>query len=64
MSIMYLFSGDIWSLITYFEFFNWLCIGVAILGMIIWRFKYPEMARPVKVSSAATIGGAFGSLKT
>jgi len=49
MACLFLLSGNIWSLITYFSFFNWLCIGMAILGMIIWRFKYPELERPVKM---------------
>jgi len=49
MSCVFLFAGDIWSLITYFSFFNWLCIGMAIAGMIWWRFKYPDMERPVKM---------------
>nr|CAB3266330.1 large neutral amino acids transporter small subunit 1 [Phallusia mammillata] len=48
MSLLYLVSGDIWSLITYFSFFNWLCVGMAILGLIWWRHKYPELQRPVK----------------
>ena len=48
MTLVYLCAGDIWSLITYFSFFNWLCVGMSILGLIIWRFKYPEMERPVK----------------
>jgi len=50
MSLLYLVSGDIWSLITYFSFFNWLCVGMAILGLIWWRYKYPDIERPVKVS--------------
>jgi len=48
MTLVYLCVGDIWSLITYFSFFNWLCVGMSILGLIIWRFKYPDMKRPVK----------------
>jgi len=48
MTLLYLCVGDIWSLITYFSFFNWLCVGMSILGLIIWRFKYPDMERPVK----------------
>lgn len=49
MSCLFLCAGDIWSLITYFSFFNWLCIGMAIFGMIWWRFKYPDLPRPVKM---------------
>lgn len=49
LSLLYLVSGDIWSLITYFSFFNWLCVGLAIGGLLWWRVKYPEMERPVKM---------------
>uniref|UniRef100_H2YQ49 Amino acid permease/ SLC12A domain-containing protein n=1 Tax=Ciona savignyi TaxID=51511 RepID=H2YQ49_CIOSA len=49
LSLLYLVSGDIWSLITYFSFFNWLCVGMAILGLLHWRYKYPDMERPVKM---------------
>uniref|UniRef100_H2YQ50 Amino acid permease/ SLC12A domain-containing protein n=1 Tax=Ciona savignyi TaxID=51511 RepID=H2YQ50_CIOSA len=42
LSLLYLVSGDIWSLITYFSFFNWLCVGMAILGLLHWRYKYPD----------------------
>lgn len=55
MACLFLLSGNIWSLITYFSFFNWLCIGMAILGMIIWRFKYPELERPVKVTTKSSL---------
>ena len=54
-TLAYIAYGDIWTLINYFNFFNWLCIGVAILGLLIWRYKYPHMERPVKFHIALPI---------
>ncbi|XP_039256729.1 large neutral amino acids transporter small subunit 1-like isoform X2 [Styela clava] len=61
LSLLYLVSGDIWSLITYFSFFNWLCVGLAIFGLIWWRFKYPDMERPVKMPLALPITFALAA---
>ncbi|CAK8682004.1 unnamed protein product [Clavelina lepadiformis] len=55
LSLLYLVAGDIWSLINYFSFFNWLCIGMAILGLLHWRYKYPDLERPVKMHIALPI---------
>uniref|UniRef100_H2Y199 Cationic amino acid transporter C-terminal domain-containing protein n=2 Tax=Ciona intestinalis TaxID=7719 RepID=H2Y199_CIOIN len=61
LSLLYLVSGDIWSLITYFSFFNWLCVGMAILGLLHWRYKYPELERPVKMHIALPITFFFAA---
>ncbi|XP_066289388.1 large neutral amino acids transporter small subunit 1-like [Branchiostoma lanceolatum] len=55
MSLLMLVSGDMFDLINYFSFFNWLCVGIAIIGQIILRVMKPDMPRPVKVHLALPI---------
>ncbi|XP_022256777.1 large neutral amino acids transporter small subunit 2-like isoform X1 [Limulus polyphemus] len=52
LSLVMLTTSDIYTLINYFSFIQWLWVGVAILGMMYLRWKKPDMSRPIKVSLA------------
>ncbi|XP_036407048.1 cystine/glutamate transporter [Megalops cyprinoides] len=49
LTILILFSGDIYSLLNFMSFMRWLFIGVAVVGLIYLRYTRPEMHRPFKV---------------
>ncbi|XP_059170201.1 large neutral amino acids transporter small subunit 1-like [Physella acuta] len=49
LSIVMLISDNIYSLINYLSFTQWLSVGGSIAGMVVLRFTRPEMKRPIKM---------------
>ncbi|VDQ00113.1 unnamed protein product [Trichobilharzia regenti] len=49
-SLSYLLVTDLYSLMTYLGFVQWLAIGVSVAIVIVFRFTRPNVPRPVKVS--------------
>lgn len=43
-------TSDIYTLINYVGFINYLFYGVTVAGQIVLRIKQPDMPRPIKVS--------------
>lgn len=50
-SLVYLMSTDMYSLINYVAFVNWLAIGLSVLALIYFRWSRPDMPRPIKAST-------------
>ncbi|XP_051809259.1 large neutral amino acids transporter small subunit 2 [Acanthochromis polyacanthus] len=49
-TLLMLCTSDIYTLINYAGFINYLFYGVAVAGQIVLRIKEPNMHRPIKVS--------------
>ncbi|XP_074640593.1 large neutral amino acids transporter small subunit 2-like isoform X2 [Tubulanus polymorphus] len=49
-SLIYLCSTDMYALINYVGFVNWLSIGLSVVALLYFRWKRPEMNRPIKVA--------------
>jgi amino acid transporter len=48
LSLVMLVSDDMWKLINYMSFVQWLSVGASIAGLLYLRFKRPDMPRPIK----------------
>jgi len=49
-SLLYLVSTDMYMLINYVSFVNWLAIGLSVVALLYFRYSRPNMQRPIKVS--------------
>ncbi|XP_070612737.1 cystine/glutamate transporter [Erythrolamprus reginae] len=49
ITMIMLFTSDLYSLLNFLSFARWLFIGLAVAGMIYLRYKRPDMLRPFKV---------------
>ncbi|KAF7240591.1 Cystine/glutamate transporter [Varanus komodoensis] len=41
--------GDLYGLLNFYSFSRWFFLGLATLGLILQRYRHPEMPRPFKV---------------
>jgi amino acid transporter len=44
-----LISDDMYALINYMSFVQWLSVGMSVTGLLYLRYKHPEWDRPIKV---------------
>ncbi|KAM6202556.1 large neutral amino acids transporter small subunit 2 [Rhynchocyon petersi] len=49
-TLLMLVTSDIYTLINYVGFINYLFYGVTIAGQIVLRWKQPDMPRPIKIN--------------
>ena len=49
LSILFVFSGDVGTLIDFFSFAIWTFYGLTFLSTIVLRWRRPLMERPFKV---------------
>ncbi|KAL0189255.1 hypothetical protein M9458_016354, partial [Cirrhinus mrigala] len=50
-TLLMLCTSDMYTLINYVGFINYLFYGVTVAGQIVIRVKQPDMHRPIKVSA-------------
>jgi len=48
-SLVYLSSSDMYKLINYSSFVNWLAVGLSVVALLYFRWKRPNAPRPIKV---------------
>jgi len=54
-SLVYLCSTNMYALINYVAFVNWLSIGLSVVALLYFRWKRPDMNRPIRVHIAYPI---------
>ena len=58
-SLLYLVSTDMYMLINYVSFVNWLAIGLSVVALLYFRYARPQMNRPIKVSHSHSVTYLF-----
>ncbi|XP_041270204.1 large neutral amino acids transporter small subunit 2-like, partial [Onychostruthus taczanowskii] len=48
-TLLMLVTGDIYTLINYVGFVNYLWYGVTVAGLLLLRWREPRLPRPIKV---------------
>lgn len=56
-----LVTSDMYTLINYVGFINYLFYGVTVAGQIVLRWKKPDIPRPIKVRGSALSPFLFSS---
>ncbi|NWT89669.1 LAT2 protein, partial [Lanius ludovicianus] len=49
-TLLMLVTGDIYTLINYVGFVNYLWYGVTVAGLLVLRWREPQLPRPIKVN--------------
>ncbi|XP_045193843.2 large neutral amino acids transporter small subunit 2-like [Mercenaria mercenaria] len=55
LSILMLISDDMYALINYMSFVQWLSVGMSVTGLLYLRYKHPEWDRPIKFNIAIPV---------
>ena len=50
--MLMLISNDMYALINYMSFVQWLSVGMSVVGLLYLRWKEPNRDRPIKVLKA------------
>lgn len=62
LSLFYLVSSDLYALINYVSFVNWMAIGLSVASLLYFRYTHPEWQRPIKVHLVWPIIYTIGSI--
>lgn len=54
MSCLYVYIGDVFTLINYTSFVQWFAIGLSVAALLYFRYTMPEAHRPLKVIDTET----------
>ena len=61
--MVYLVSSDMYALIKYVSFVNWMAIGLSVVVLLYFRKTRPDMKRPIKVRTFPYLYKMFWSFQ-